>query len=46
MMLKISDIVSLEQVYAYQMRLPAPYFFPADFESWKSSFEKDIDGVD
>lgn len=43
-MLLVTDRVDLEQVYAYQMRLAAPYFFPVDLESWKESFEKDVDG--
>ena len=44
-MLKVTDITSLKQVYDYQLRLSAPYFFPVNFESWKESFEKDIDGA-
>ena len=43
-MINIKDITDLAQVYDYQMRLPAPYFFQTDFESWKRSFERDADG--
>lgn len=43
-MIKVTDITNLTQVYAYQMRLPVPYFLSADFESWKRSFEHDVDG--
>ncbi len=43
-MLRITDITNLVPVYDYQMRSPSPYFFPVEFESWKKSFENDIDG--
>lgn len=43
-MITIKEITDLAQVYDYQMRLPAPYFFQTDFESWKRSFTQDIDG--
>lgn len=43
-MLRITDIISQEQVYDYQMCLTAPYFFSADFGSWKKSFSNDVDG--
>lgn len=34
----------LRQIYDYQMGFTAPNFFPTDFESWKESFEQDVDG--
>lgn len=43
-MLRVTDIINLTQVYEYQMRLPTPFVFYPDFESWKRSFENDIDG--
>lgn len=43
-MINIKKITDLAQVYDYQMRLPAPYFFQTDFESWKRSFAGDTDG--
>ena len=43
-MLKITDITNLAQIFDYQMRLQSPCFFTANFESWKESFENDIDG--
>ena len=42
--MKIFDITDLSAVYDYQMQLAVPYFFPADFETWKESFENDVDG--
>lgn len=43
-MIKITEIVSLRQLYAYQSRLAVPYFFATEFESWKEAFENDVDG--
>ncbi len=43
-MLKITEANNLEQIYNYQMSLHTPYFFSADYESWKKSFTEDIDG--
>ena len=43
-MITIQDITNLSQVYNYQMRFPAPFFFPTDFDSWKRSFLQDTDG--
>jgi len=43
-MITIRDISNLSQVYDYQTRLPAPFFFPTDFDSWKRSFLQDTDG--
>lgn len=43
-MSKVTDITNLNQVYEYQMGLSAPNFFPVDFESWRTSFEQDVDG--
>ncbi len=42
--MKIFDISDLSAVYDYQIRLAVPYFFPADFETWKESFVNDVDG--
>ena len=41
-MLVIDQIHGLEPLYRYRLR--GPYFFPADFESWKRSFLEDTDG--
>lgn len=43
-MITIKNITDLAQVYDYQMRFPAPYFFPVDFACWLRSFTQDIDG--
>ena len=43
-MITIKSITDFSQVYDYQTRLPAPYFFQTDFESWRRSFTQDIDG--
>lgn len=43
-MVNVTDILNLQQVYKYQTDLQAPCFFPVDFESWKESFENDVDG--
>lgn len=43
-MINIKDITDLAQVYDYQMRFPAPYFFNTDLENWKHSFARDADG--
>lgn len=42
--MKIIDMTNLAAVYDYQMQLAAPYFFAADFETWKESFVNDVDG--
>lgn len=44
MMYTITDQISLEQLYRYQLRMQTPYFFPVDFDAWKSSFTADTDG--
>lgn len=43
-MLRITDVVHLEPIYDYQIHLQTPYFFSADYESWKASYEHDADG--
>lgn len=44
MMYTITDQISLEQLYHYQLRMQTPYFFPVDFDAWKTSFTADTDG--
>jgi ribosomal protein S18 acetylase RimI-like enzyme len=43
-MITIKNITDLAQVYDYQLRFPAPFFFPTSFESWLRSFTQDVDG--
>lgn len=43
-MLTLTDITDLKPIFDYQTGFSAPYFFPTDFESWRESFEEDIDG--
>lgn len=43
-MLKITDTYNLNDIYNFQLSFQAPYFFNVSFESWKKSFENDIDG--
>lgn len=43
-MLKITDIYNLKDIYNFHMSFETPYFFKADFDFWKKSFEDDIDG--
>lgn len=43
-MFKITEANNLEQIYNYQRSFSAPYFFSVDFNTWKKSFEEDIDG--
>ena len=43
-MITIKNITDLVQVYDYQLRFPAPFFFPTNFESWLRSFTQDVDG--
>lgn len=43
-MLRIKDTFSLNDIYDFQLSFQTPYFFKADFEDWKNSFESDIDG--
>ena len=43
-MLKFADIVNLKEIYDFQLSFGTPYFFDGDFEQWKNSFERDIDG--
>lgn len=43
-MISITELTDLPQVYGYQLHFAAPNFFPVDFESWKTSFEQDVDG--
>lgn len=41
----ISEADNWEQIYRYQMRFPAPYFFSTDYDTWKNSFLNDVDGT-
>ncbi len=43
-MLKITDTYNLRDIYDFQLSFQTPYFFKVDFETWKKSFEDDIDG--
>jgi len=43
-MLKITDKVDLKDIYDFQLRFKTPYFLDVDFENWKKSFERDVDG--
>ena len=43
-MLKITDNLNLNAIYDFQLSFATPYFYNVDFESWKNSFENDIDG--
>lgn len=43
-MLKITDNYNLQDIYIFQRSFKAPYFFNVSFETWKKSFESDIDG--
>ena len=43
-MITIKNIRDLAQVYDYQIRFPAPFFFPTNFESWLRSFTQDVNG--
>ncbi len=43
-MLKITDNFDLQDVYDFQLGLKTPYFFCVSFDTWKKSFEEDIDG--
>ncbi len=43
-MLKITDSFELKSIYDFQLGFQTPYFYDVDFESWKKSFNEDIDG--
>ena len=43
-MIKITDTDNLKEIFTFQLGFKTPYFFDVDFESWKKSFEDDIDG--
>lgn len=43
-MLRRTEIISLKDVYTFQLGLETPYFFDISFEDWRKSFEDDIDG--
>ena len=43
-MLKITDTYNLKDIYNFQLSFKTPYFFQVDFDTWKKSFEDDIDG--
>ena len=44
MMVKITEVDTLEQIYHYQISFDSPYFFSVDFHEWKKSFMNDVDG--
>ena len=43
-MLKINDTYNLKDIYDFQLSFKTPYFFSVGFDTWKKSFEDDIDG--
>lgn len=43
-MIKVTGLVNLRSIYAFQLEFKTPYFFNVSFEEWKTSFEDDIDG--
>ena len=43
-MLKITDSFNLKDIYDLQLSFETPYFFDVNFDTWKKSFEEDIDG--
>jgi len=42
--LRMTEIISLKDVYSFQLGFATPYFFDISFEDWRKSFENDIDG--
>lgn len=43
-MITIAQVHHLEEVYQYQLRFSAPYFFPTDYQILEKSFLRDVDG--
>lgn len=43
-MIRIQEVDRLEEIYIYQICFHTPYFFSADFNTWKESFVADVDG--
>ena len=43
-MLKITDTYILKDIYDFQLSFKTPYFFDVSFDTWKKSFEDDVDG--
>lgn len=43
-MLNITDTYNLKDIYDFQLSFKTPYFFSVSFETWRKSFEDDIDG--
>lgn len=43
-MTHIIEADHLEQIYQYQMRTYAPYFFATEYHTWEKSFLEDVDG--
>lgn len=43
-MVRITEEISRGQIRQYQLRFHTPYFFPAEADAWRRSFEEDIDG--
>lgn len=43
-MLKITNFYDPVQIYNFQMAFDTPYFYTTDFETWKKSYNEDVDG--
>ncbi len=43
-MLNTTDTYELKDIYDFQLSFQAPYFYKVDFDTFKESFENDIDG--
>lgn len=41
---RVTEIVSLSDVFTFQLGFKTPYFYDVSFEDWKKSFEDDVDG--
>ena len=44
-MIKVTEKFDLRDIYAFQLGFESPHFFDTDFDSWKASFESDMDGA-
>ena len=43
-MLTITENYNLKDIYEFQLSFQTPYYYEVDFDTWKKSFEEDIDG--
>lgn len=43
-MIQIAKVEHFEPIYRYQMQFSSPYFFPVDYDTWKTCFMEDVDG--